>query len=227
MKIYNTRIVLGVFIITAVAAYADKSDEKSASTSETVPKARKELQNVASEGGLLNVSVPIVYGREGYTNSPSKVPSNATTSKPDMAPSISTSSPILKSTVTDTIHKIAAKKGVGDDNVSKPSNATTQPPAKPKKPLVTVPGGNESMVTSNSPSDKSNSTTKMPKVPNSNILSSNVDNTQKYIVPIVIVILSVPFVAILISVVYKRGAEWWKYRHYRRMDFLINGMYDN
>ncbi|XP_044255426.1 phosphatidylinositol 4-kinase-like [Tribolium madens] len=48
-----------------------------------------------------------------------------------------------------------------------------------------------------------------------------------YVVPIVVVILSVPLVAIIFSVLYKRGSDWWQHRHYRRMDFLINGMYDN
>ncbi|CAH1106380.1 unnamed protein product [Psylliodes chrysocephalus] len=48
-----------------------------------------------------------------------------------------------------------------------------------------------------------------------------------YIVPIVAVILSVPLVAIIISVLYKRGKDWWQHRNYRRMDFLIEGMYNS
>lgn len=48
-----------------------------------------------------------------------------------------------------------------------------------------------------------------------------------YVIPIVGVILSVPLVAIIMSILYKRGSEWWQHRHYRRMDFLIEGMYNN
>ncbi|CAG9762213.1 unnamed protein product [Ceutorhynchus assimilis] len=50
-------------------------------------------------------------------------------------------------------------------------------------------------------------------------------NRSDYIVPIVAVILSVPLVAILASLVYKRGADWWQHRNYKRMDFLIEGIY--
>lgn len=48
-----------------------------------------------------------------------------------------------------------------------------------------------------------------------------------YVLPIVLTILAVPLVAILMTVLYKRGSEWWQHRHYRRMDFLIDGMYNN
>lgn len=52
-------------------------------------------------------------------------------------------------------------------------------------------------------------------------------NQADYIIPIVAVILSVPLVAIAMAYLYKRGADWYQHRNYRRMDFLIEGMYNN
>jgi len=135
------------------------------------------------------------------------------------------------STSKDNAHKaISPRKGVNFTEYQLSSNVTTVKP-KPKKPTLTVAADEEPYAPSHfQPLSKSNSSTSqsIPKVPNFDMLNdSNQGNTQKYVVPIVIVILSVPFVAILISILYKRGSEWWKYRHYRRMDFLINGMYDN
>ncbi|XP_063224411.1 uncharacterized protein LOC134532091 [Bacillus rossius redtenbacheri] len=47
-----------------------------------------------------------------------------------------------------------------------------------------------------------------------------------YIVPIIGIVLAVPMVVILFMFFYKRSAEFWERRHYKRMDFLIDGMYD-
>ncbi|KAK9870965.1 hypothetical protein WA026_009927 [Henosepilachna vigintioctopunctata] len=54
-----------------------------------------------------------------------------------------------------------------------------------------------------------------------------IGSRSNIVLPVIAVILSVPLVGILIVVFYKRGAEWWQHRHYRRMDFLIDGMYNN
>lgn len=59
------------------------------------------------------------------------------------------------------------------------------------------------------------------------LIENKEHNSAPYVIPIVGVILSVPLVAIVMSIIYKRGSEWWQHRHYRRMDFLIEGMYNN
>lgn len=98
-------------------------------------------------------------------------------------------------------------------NTTSSTTTTTIPP----KPTLTI-GEDEE------PPKKSNDTTK-----HGFSIESVIEKSKKtdYVVPIVVVILSVPLVAIIFSVLYKRGADWWQHRHYRRMDFLINGMYDN
>ncbi|XP_067012192.2 probable serine/threonine-protein kinase DDB_G0272254 [Anabrus simplex] len=50
---------------------------------------------------------------------------------------------------------------------------------------------------------------------------------SKYIIPVVATILVVPLVVALLMFLYRRGAEFWERRHYRRMDFLIDGMYND
>lgn len=47
------------------------------------------------------------------------------------------------------------------------------------------------------------------------------------IMPIVITILVVPLFAVLGYMAIKRGQEAWKNRHYKRMDFLLDGMYND
>lgn len=215
MEIVNVKIVFGVLIFTTAVCAQKEEIEKSSPKVESIIKSNiTDIQRyvVAAEGVTVSL---------GYEQNSTKVPLNLPLSNSKMQ-SVSTNSSSIQSTVTEKTHRTLPRKGV-----SKETNVTAEVTIKPKKPTVTVPGNNESVVASYAQSDKLNSTSKTSKVPNNNILNSNQDNTQKYIVPIVIVILSVPFVAILISVVYKRGAEWWKYRHYRRMDFLINGIYDN
>lgn len=59
------------------------------------------------------------------------------------------------------------------------------------------------------------------------LLSEKKHKRSNYVVPIVAVILSVPLVAGVISIVYKRSKDWWLHRNYRRMDYLIEGLYNS
>lgn len=48
-----------------------------------------------------------------------------------------------------------------------------------------------------------------------------------YIVPVIITIIALPILGAAIFVLYRRGRDCWDKRHYRRMDFLIDGMYND
>lgn len=65
------------------------------------------------------------------------------------------------------------------------------------------------------------------QLPNIETYTEKKTRSADYVVPIVAIIFSVPLVAFIISVVYKRGTDWWQHRNYRRMDFLIDGMYNS
>lgn len=58
-------------------------------------------------------------------------------------------------------------------------------------------------------------------------LSFSFSSESDYVIPIVALIFAAPLLAILGMVLYKRSKEFWERRHYRRMDFLIDGMYND
>ncbi|XP_013185595.2 uncharacterized protein LOC106131145 [Amyelois transitella] len=68
------------------------------------------------------------------------------------------------------------------------------------------------------------------------IPNPNADNTKSsmsdgnqpgMIMPVVITILTVPLFVALGFMALRRGREAWKNRHYKRMDFLLDGMYND
>lgn len=113
-------------------------------------------------------------------------------------------------------------------NSSLPISAVTLKPTTvkpvPKKPLKTV---------RDDEADNPNFVPKKVNTPVVNvmnidpILSEKNHQRSNYVVPIVGIIFSVPLVAIVISVLYKRGKDWWLHRNYRRMDYLIEGLYNS
>lgn len=66
-------------------------------------------------------------------------------------------------------------------------------------------------------------------LPDKNIKSYVTNATQHpgMVMPIVITILLVPMFAVLGYMALRRGQEAWKNRHYKRMDFLLDGMYND
>ncbi|XP_054004637.1 uncharacterized protein LOC128890300 [Hylaeus anthracinus] len=48
-----------------------------------------------------------------------------------------------------------------------------------------------------------------------------------YLLPVIITLLALPILGAVIFMVYKQGRDCWDKRHYRRMDFLIDGMYND
>lgn len=48
-----------------------------------------------------------------------------------------------------------------------------------------------------------------------------------YVVPIVTVLLTVPLAIGVVTIMYRRFRDMWSTRHYRRMDFLVDGMYND
>lgn len=105
---------------------------------------------------------------------------------------------------------------------------TEKKPIKKHKPKPTFTESDDSIQPQLSSSDEHKNEYKTQKVQSSLdfILDKKSNNRSEYIVPIVAVIMSVPLVAIVISLIYKRSTDWWQHRNYRRMDFLIEGMYN-
>ena len=84
------------------------------------------------------------------------------------------------------------------------------PLARNKKPMFTLDAVNN-----------------LPGNLSSQSVSHNTDFSRtNYVIPIVLVIMTIPLVIVLALFLYKKGSEFWERRHYRRMDFLIDGMYN-
>lgn len=49
---------------------------------------------------------------------------------------------------------------------------------------------------------------------------------REYVIPVVTLIFAIPLLAGLFLLSYRRAKEFWLTRHYRRMDFLVDGMYN-
>ncbi|XP_001658529.2 mucin-5AC [Aedes aegypti] len=49
---------------------------------------------------------------------------------------------------------------------------------------------------------------------------------REYVVPVVTLIFAIPLLMGLFLLSYRRAKEFWLTRHYRRMDFLVDGMYN-
>ena len=87
-------------------------------------------------------------------------------------------------------------------------NQTVQPISKNKKPLITY--NPDKNITSHE----------------QELAGGNAVKKPDYVVPVVAVILVIPLIIILAIVLYKKASDFWERRHYRRMDFLIDGMYN-
>lgn len=48
-----------------------------------------------------------------------------------------------------------------------------------------------------------------------------------YVLPVIVTLISLPILGAIIFMIYKQGRDCWDKRHYRRMDFLIDGMYND
>ncbi|KAK2581744.1 hypothetical protein KPH14_002225 [Odynerus spinipes] len=107
---------------------------------------------------------------------------------------------------------IAAEKKLSNNTTS-----VVPPPSKHKpnpKPTVTMGGG---AADPNKP------------IPPSPTKSSPLGIPRKidYIIPIAITVVALPILGVTTFILYNRGKDCWDKRHYRRMDFLIDGMYND
>ncbi|XP_054728040.1 mucin-5AC [Anastrepha obliqua] len=121
------------------------------------------------------------------------------------------------------------------------TTTTTTTTPKPKKPSITfglgdfpeLPG--ERIVFNKAPESSSS---KLP-VPNDPVVPPNAQPSQElnsgfnyhssrdYIVPIMTVLFTIPLAIGVVITTYRRFRDCWSTRHYRRMDFLVDGMYND
>lgn len=111
-------------------------------------------------------------------------------------------------------------------------NNTTDTPVLVKKPTVL---SFEGLANSNQhdtnilPSNPSLDPEVQDQLHPPHIYNNKINNLSSHpgiVMPLVITILVVPVFAVLGYMALRRGHEAWKNRHYKRMDFLLDGMYN-
>lgn len=133
---------------------------------------------------------------------------------------------ITKEQSTTTIKNVTLQKvnNTVMNNSSENANKTIE---LPKKPLIL----NADLLENAQPEVKSSPETVHSQIqsPNSKVKTyiSSANNHPGMVMPIVITILLVPMFAVLGYMALRRGQEAWKNRHYKRMDFLLDGMYND
>ncbi|KAM3968345.1 uncharacterized protein ACR2FA_008126 [Aphomia sociella] len=110
--------------------------------------------------------------------------------------------------------------------------STTKRPPKPTVLSYEALEGMDQHAKSEPISVKSSSESVINQIPNPNAnsnikIQSMSTNHPDLIMPVVITVLTVPLFAVLGYMALRRGQEAWKNRHYKRMDFLLDGMYND
>lgn len=138
-----------------------------------------------------------------------------------------------KNVSTSTAQPILVAKTTADANITLMNiNKATMRTEHVKKPRILVYDDLASDKVNESPSLpelKSSSKPTLDQIPspNSKLHLKSKGADPGMIIPIVITILVVPAFAVLAYMAVKRGREAWKNRHYKRMDFLLDGMYND
>lgn len=235
--------LLIIFFVTfAISASAtdiknvDKNSSISNNTLQIAAKIKDIVPNL-THSGKENISEKPATNHVNVTNNVVKQSSNKTTNMTSGGENLSDNHVTKNIGKNGTLLKTKNSTSASNMDNSLPSSAKTVQPltlktsiptstSKPiaKKPLVTV---------HDDDAEKINSQLSEKSIPPYNVmnidplLSEKQHKRSNYIVPIVAVILSVPLVAGIISILYKRGKDWWLHRNYRRMDYLIEGLYNS
>uniref|UniRef100_A0A2A4J649 24 kDa salivary protein n=1 Tax=Heliothis virescens TaxID=7102 RepID=A0A2A4J649_HELVI len=215
----------------------------------TVNQSNETKVTLLSEGGLLLPGASFALPKEKLTNLDSELSKNK--AKPvvarkgvvyiedDITPHLKNSS---TNDGTPTITPIAQIKTDIKNNLTISANKTI---------AIKVNSSLSSEVTSSVKNDKKTDVHKKPAilsydaVANATVKSSpetlitaqiqspnkvytkNANSHPGMVMPLVITILLVPMFAVLGYMALRRGQEAWKNRHYKRMDFLLDGMYND
>uniref|UniRef100_A0A0K8V8I3 Uncharacterized protein n=1 Tax=Bactrocera latifrons TaxID=174628 RepID=A0A0K8V8I3_BACLA len=142
-------------------------------------------------------------------------------------------------TTVSTKGKTVSSNTTTTTTTTKTTTTTTTTP-KPKKPSITfglgdfpiLPGESNvinAMVASNSKLPVANDPVVPPNVQPSQELNNgfNYYSSRDYIVPIMTVLFTIPLAIGVVITTYRRFRDCWSTRHYRRMDFLVDGMYND
>ncbi|XP_049310497.1 dual specificity protein kinase shkD [Bactrocera dorsalis] len=143
-------------------------------------------------------------------------------------------------TTASTKGKTVSSNSTATTTTKATTTTTTTTTPKPKKPSITfglgdfpiLPGESNvinAMVASSSKLPVANDPVVPPNVQPSQELNNgfNYYSSRDYIVPIMTVLFTIPLAIGVVITTYRRFRDCWSTRHYRRMDFLVDGMYND
>ncbi|XP_028028497.1 uncharacterized protein LOC114241748 [Bombyx mandarina] len=191
--------------------------------------------NILSEGGALlsetrtlpkDTLIDLMSLEEGITKQkekpihPRKGVGNYTIINSTNLQNISTTGNIANTTVLNSTEKLSSENVISDSKI--PISASSEAGIH-KKPTL---------LSSDKMDNDANAQEKLTErktmiLPDKMTQSKTVTKHPGMVIPVVITILVVPMFAVLGYLALKRGQEAWKNRHYKRMDFLLDGMYND
>lgn len=199
---------------------------------------KDKLASLALDGELESLKKPI-QGRKGVNNNTNKfINLKITTELQNITAALKTSNASNGSHPLTT--KINADVNIMNAtlDISNPINST-EVPKKPRvlsyEALVNADKNihQEVKILESNPSSKTFPNLSKTQIPSPNeesivkVYPAKANSHPGMIMPIVITIVVVPMFAIVGYMAVRRGQEAWKNRHYKRMDFLLDGMYND
>ncbi|XP_053692774.1 probable serine/threonine-protein kinase dyrk2 [Sabethes cyaneus] len=209
----------------------------------------------ASEAKPHNVAVvPMVNASDSNSNSSSSnaamVGSNNTTfsKNPNASEHESSSSKNATSAAISVSSKVTVSPTASSSTTSTTTAATTTTTKTPNKPKITYsvddeprllqaakPGYNSAASSLNSGVSSANGRLHIEEplaelskeyIQPVGMMEPSRGGHREYVVPVVTLIFAIPLLIGLFLLSYRRAKEFWLTRHYRRMDFLVDGMYN-
>jgi hypothetical protein len=150
--------------------------------------------------------------QNGESTSDSVSSKSETVEPVNMLPANSAGSPIAEgSTLQNTSDSV--KQDMHNSGSLNNTSTSVTPLSRNKKPSFTL--------------DAANDLPESLNLPSQSLAHDKELNRRDYVIPIVLVILAVPLFIVLAVFFYKKSLEFWERRHYRQMDFLIDGIYND
>lgn len=143
---------------------------------------------------------------------------------------------VIAASVQPSTSKSSTKPPSSAAEVTKDIKASTPQssiPAVPKKPLVlsseAISETDRRVQMEKAKTESSSKTVVSDQLPSPSMKYEPATHSSHpdMVMPIVITMLVVPMFAVLGYMALRRGQEAWKNRHYKRMDFLLDGMYND
>ncbi|CAG9791873.1 unnamed protein product [Diatraea saccharalis] len=174
-----------------------------------------------------------IVPRKGVVYNPLEDSSISTNnSRKDRIDTTVTNTSIGNETVTTTkMHKSKSMESASNGKLLNTTFSNITIESKPvRKPLILSyeSHGEKNVEIMKSKIETSSKSIVTDQLPSPNVkVQTSTNRHPGMVMPVVITMLVVPMFAVLGYLALRRGQEAWKNRHYKRMDFLLDGMYND